>query len=126
MGRVVRVVRLPELPETMAFELSLPSGAEILKAGGVFAGVVDAQGNPVPSAALFLLVDPDQSETEVRRFQAAELTSGLDDLTSEAPALPGSLYRYIADIRDGVMLFELLDASAEIQAPASDVPIIHI
>jgi len=126
MGKVIRIVRVPDWSETLQFELSLPKGAEIFKAGGVFAGVVDSDGTPVPTDSLFMLVREDELETEVRRFQAAFLTSGLDDLTSEVPALPGTAYRYISDISNGFMLFEALDPLLKDALPETDVPIVRI
>ena len=126
MSRVIRTVRIPEHGEDIEFELHLPRGAQVLKAGGVFAGVVDAVGHAVPSPALFLLVDPLETEMEPRRFQVASLTSGLDDLTSDVPALPGSAYRYISDLPDGLMLFELLDSLVALSVESLGVNIIHI
>src|SRR5947209_2325530 len=112
MATVIRAVRLPELAAPAEFELLLPKGADLFKAGGVFAGLVDADGNPVPAQALFLLAEAGPVETETRRFVAVELASGLDDLSSPVPELPGSLYRYIADLPNGLMLFESLDIPA--------------
>lgn len=126
MSRVIRTVRLPEHGEDIEFELHLPRGAQVLKAGGVFAGIVDAGGHPIPSPALFLLVDPQEAETEPRRFQVAILTSGLDDLTSEVPTLPGSAYRYISDLPDGLLLFELLDSPAAPSVETMGVNVIQI
>ena len=126
MGKVIRVVRLPDRDETMAFELSLPRGADIFKVAGVFAGVVDNEGQPIPCDGLFLLVDANEPEIEIRRFQVACLTSGLDDLTSEVPVLPGSIYRFISDIQGGFMLFESLDLQTAVPATIGDIPVIHI
>ncbi|HLJ57402.1 MAG TPA: hypothetical protein VKT77_20355 [Chthonomonadaceae bacterium] len=127
MPTVIRAVRLPEVAGPAEFELSLPKGADIIKAGGVFAGLVDAEGNPVPAHALFLLTQAGPVETEVRRFVAVELASGLDDLSSPVPELPGSLYRYIADMPNGLLLLEALDAPpAEPPSAIADVNVVHI
>ena len=126
MSRVIRAVRIPEHREDIEFELHLPRGAQLLKACGVFAGMVDADGQPVLSPALFLLADPHEIETEPRRFQTASLTSGLDDLTSEVPFLSGAAHRYISDMPDGLMLFELLDEAPEITVDSLGVHVVRI
>jgi hypothetical protein len=115
MAKVIRVVRLPLWDEELRFDLWLPKGADIFKVDDVFAGLVDASGRVAPSDGIFLLATLGEAEVEKRRFQVAFLASGLDDLTSAAPFMPGSSFRFIANLRDGYMLFELLDPP---EAPA--------
>ncbi len=126
MGKVIRIVRLPGWGENMGFALTLPKGTEVFKVGGAFAGLVDTEGNPIPTDVLYLLVAPGETETEVRRFHVGSLTSGLDDLTSDVPALPGTFNRYISDLREGYMLFELLDPPADATLADTGVPVIQI
>src|ERR1051325_11104173 len=100
MPKYIRAVYVPAANYAENFTIDLPRGAEIFNIG--------PYGRDF-TPALYLLVEHGTKELETRTFRAAYLSSEIGDLTGEAVLLPDVTYRYIGDMDNRLMLFEVLE-----------------